>query len=244
MTTLPDKQSQEGKKVQVKKMFDSISHKYDFLNHFLTLGIDKNWRRKTIQVVKKNGRIEHLLDIATGTGDLAFEAIEQGIPNVTGLDLSPGMLEVAKEKSDKHNLNDKVEFIEGDSENLPFEDNTFDAVTVGYGVRNFEDMEKGIREILRVLKPNGRLVVLELSKPDRPPVKQLFNMYFNFILPTIGKIVSRSRNAYSYLPESVENFPYGHRFLEILHSCGFQNERLTPLLFGISTIYYAEKPDL
>ncbi len=244
MTTLPDKHSNEGKKVQVKQMFDSISRRYDFLNHFLTLGIDKSWRTKAIKTVNKDGSVQYLLDIATGTGDLAFEAMKQNIPDVLGLDLSPGMLEIARDKAKKNTIQGNVEFVEGDSENLPFNDNTFDAVTVGYGVRNFENMELGLKEILRVLKPKGRLVVLELSKPEKTPIKQIYHLYFHFILPSIGKLVSRSQNAYSYLPESVDNFPYGSRFLDLLHTCGYHKSHLTPLMMGISTIYYAEKPEL
>ena len=202
-----------AKKQQVEKMFDSIAHKYDFLNHLFTLGIDVLWRKRCIRLLRKK-QPSTILDVATGTGDFAIEAIRMGLDaQVTGLDLSAGMLENGKEKIKKRRYEDKIEMIQGDSENLPFDDNSFDAYTVGFGVRNFENLDKGLREMHRVLKPNGTTVILELSKPKYFPIKQLFWIYFKFIMPTI-RIVSKDSAAYTYLPASVAAFPEGKEFLE------------------------------
>jgi demethylmenaquinone methyltransferase / 2-methoxy-6-polyprenyl-1,4-benzoquinol methylase len=241
MTVVPYKDENSGKKEQVAKMFDNISHRYDFLNHFLSLGIDKAWRRKAIGSLKSSApRV--ILDVATGTGDFAIQALTLNPDKVFGIDISEGMLEVGRKKLRERNLTGKIELQKGDSENLPFEENKFDAVTVAFGVRNFENLEKGLREIFRVLKPGGKLIVLEFSRPKAFPMKQGYSVYFKFVLPKIGRFVSSDKAAYTYLPESVEAFPDGANFLRILETVGFNETRCTELTFGISSIYSATKP--
>jgi len=225
------------KKEQVATMFNNISKTYDFLNHFLSLGIDIIWRKKAIGELKKDSP-KHILDVATGTGDFAFEALQALNPDkITGVDISQGMLDVAKEKIAKRGLQNKFEVKLGDSERLLFDDNTFDAVTVAYGVRNFENLEKGISDMLRVLKPGGKVVILEFSKPRVFPVKQLYNFYFHYITPTIGKIFSKDNSAYKYLPESVEAFPDGKKFTDLMEKVGYRETKNRPLAFGICSIY-------
>lgn len=222
-------------------MFDNISSNYDFLNHFLSFGIDHIWRRKTIKVVAEN-QPKLILDVATGTGDLAFAAQKKiNSEKIIGLDLSNGMLEVGRTKIDKRKLNDKLEFIQGDSENLPFEDHYFDAVMVSFGVRNFENLNIGLKEIHRVLKNNGKIIVLEFSKPKSFPIKQSYYIYSKFILPVFGSLISKDKSAYRYLPESVAAFPEGNDFLEQLDLVGFSNLKLKKLSGGIATIYSAKK---
>ena len=225
-----------GKKEQVAQMFDNISHKYDFLNHFFSLGIDKAWRRKTIRTIKTTGA-EHVLDVATGTGDLAMAAAKAGIPRITGVDISNGMLDIGKVKVDKAGLKDQVELQYGDSENLPFEANTFDATMVAFGVRNFENLNKGLKDMNRVMKPNALICVLEFSKPTAFPIKQLFWIYFKIIMPIVGKFVSGDNRAYTYLPGSVDRFPYGEAFLKELELAGFRNLAQKRLTGGIATLY-------
>lgn len=236
----PNYDSTASKKEQVEEMFDNIAHRYDFLNHLLSMGIDNLWRIRAMKFVKKSNPTR-LLDIATGTGDLAFEARKQ-MPNVhiTGLDLSEGMLSKARVKAEQRGLSN-MEFVKGDSENLGFEDTTFDAVSVAFGVRNFENLEAGLQEIYRVLKPGGKLAVLEFSKPKAFPVKQIFNFYFKSILPTTGKMISKDARAYEYLPESVQAFPEGKEFVEILERIGFKQCKNEALTFGICSLYTAEK---
>jgi len=225
------------KKEQVATMFNNISKTYDFLNHFLSLGIDIIWRKKAIGELKKD-RPKHILDVATGTGDFAFEALHALNPDkITGVDISQGMLDVAKEKIAKRGLQSMFEVKLGDSERLLFDDNTFDAVTVAYGVRNFENLEKGISDMLRVLKPGGKVVILEFSKPRVFPVKQLYSFYFHYITPTIGKIFSKDNSAYKYLPESVEAFPDGKKFTDLMEKVGYRETKNRPLAFGICSIY-------
>lgn len=236
MTVLPYKDKETGKKQQVADMFDNISHKYDFLNHFLSLGIDIRWRKKAIKLLK-DLQPKQILDIATGTGDFAIESLKLNPDHVTGVDISEGMLNVGRKKLKKRNLDDKITLISGDSENLPFEDNKFDAIIVAFGVRNFENLEKGLAEMLRVLRPGGKVVVLEFSKPKRFPFKQLYNFYFKNILPTLGKTISKDNAAYTYLPESVRSFPDGKDFTSILDQLGFKNTACKPLTLGISSIY-------
>ena len=237
----PYKSSALTKKQQVEKMFDNISSNYDFLNHFLSFGIDNIWRRKTIKIVAQNNP-KLILDVATGTGDLAFAAQKKINPDkIIGLDLSNGMLEVGREKIKKRKLGNKLDFIQGDSENLPFEDDFFDAVMVSFGVRNFENLNKGLSEIFRVLKKNGKIVVLEFSKPKKFPIKQSYNFYSKFILPTFGSLISKDKSAYYYLPESVAAFPEGKDFLMELEKVGFSTLKLKKLSGGISTIYSAIK---
>ena len=221
-------------------MFDNISGKYDFLNHFLSMGIDIRWRKKAVKYLKKS-HPKQILDVATGTGDFAIENLKLNPDKVTGIDISEGMLNVGREKIAKKGLENKIELLQGDSENLPFEDNKFDAVTVAFGVRNFENLEKGLSEIHRVLKPEGKLVVLEFSKPTIFPFKQLYNFYFKWILPKIGNTISKDQAAYTYLPESVQAFPNGNEFLNVLEKVGYKETLCKTLTFGISSIYVGVK---
>ena len=237
---IPYKESDLGKKEQVTQMFDNVSSNYDFLNRLLTFGIDVSWRKKVVKMVAdQNAKM--ILDIATGTGDLAIMLAKNNPDKVIGLDISPGMLEVGIKKVEQLKLTDKIEMVIGDSENLSFADNTFDAITVGFGVRNFEDLEKGLREIYRVLKPKGTFVVLETSQPTGFPIKQGFTFYSKYVIPTVGKIFSKDKNAYDYLPESAAAFPYGEEFNNILLKTGFNTSKVYPQTFGISTIYQAFK---
>lgn len=240
MTVVPYKDQAVSKKEQVAQMFNSISRRYDFLNHLLSLGIDKRWRKKAIKILAE-AKPKHILDVATGTGDFAIQALSVNPDKITGVDISEGMLEVGRKKLLQRGLTGKIELKLGDSENLPFPDNNFDAVTVGFGVRNFENLKKGLAEINRVMKPGATLVVLEFSRPTKFPFKQGYKFYFNFILPKIGRLVSRDKSAYTYLPESVEAFPDGDRFTAILQEIGFKNTACKPLTFGISSIYTAQK---
>jgi demethylmenaquinone methyltransferase / 2-methoxy-6-polyprenyl-1,4-benzoquinol methylase len=240
MAVLPYKEESTGKKAQVAKMFNNISGNYDFLNHFLSLGIDRGWRRKAIRILRPLAP-KNILDVATGTGDFAIQALDLKPDKVTGVDISDGMLDVGRKKIKDRQLTDKVELLHGDSENLQFEGNKFDAVTVGFGVRNFENLEKGLAEILRVMKPGALLVVLEFSRPRTFPFKQFYNFYFKTILPKLGRVVSKDKSAYTYLPESVDAFPDGKDFENILQKVGFKNTTCEPLTFGISSIYTARK---
>ena len=225
----------------IAAMFDRISPKYDALNHLLSLNIDKVWRRKTAKAVAKS-QPKTILDLATGTADLAI-ALAKCNPqaHIIGMDISEKMLEIGKEKVSKKGLANQIELRLGDAATLPFESNTFDAVTVAFGVRNFENLEHGLSEIQRVLKPNGRAVILEFSMPERFPIKQLYALYFKHLLPAIGKAVSKDGNAYSYLPMSVEQFPKPKDFLRMLAEKGLENGMAKPLSFGIATLYTAEK---
>ena len=240
MTVLPYKEKKTAKKEQVAEMFNNISGKYDFLNHFLSLGIDILWRKKAIKLLKKDNP-KLILDIATGTGDFAIEALALNPDKVIGVDISEGMLEMGKKKMKKKGLDDKIELQMGDSEGLLFEDNKFDAIIVSFGVRNFEDLEKGLSDMRRVLKKGGKVVILEFSRPAKFPFKQLYNFYFKSILPKIGKLVSKDNAAYTYLPESVKAFPDGQNFLDVLEKVGFNNTTCKPLTFGISSIYTGVK---
>lgn len=236
----PYKDSDSGKKEQVAQMFDNISHKYDFLNHFLSLGIDIQWRKKVLKMVQK-AKPKTILDIATGTGDLAILLSKAQPDKIIGLDLSNGMLEVGRKKVAEKKLTSLIEMVQGDSENLPFEDNLFDVITVSFGVRNFENLNKGLSEIYRVLKPGGTFIVLEFSQPTQFPMKQLFGFYSKYILPLIGKIVSKDNAAYTYLPESVAAFPFGEDFNAILRKLNYNNVTNKALTFGIASIYKAQK---
>jgi demethylmenaquinone methyltransferase / 2-methoxy-6-polyprenyl-1,4-benzoquinol methylase len=240
MTVVPYKGEKESKKAQVATMFNNISKRYDLLNHLLSMGIDKYWRRRAIKLLKKE-KPETVLDIATGTGDFAIATLKANPKKITGVDISEGMLGVGKKKINKLNLDKTIELKYGDSENLPFEDNSYDAVTASYGVRNFENLKQGLTEMLRVLKPGGILVILEFSKPKSFPFKQLFNFYFRFILPIIGRLISKDKSAYTYLPESVKAFPEGEDFINILNELGYKQTRCIPLTFGISSIYTGKK---
>lgn len=221
-------------------MFDNISRRYDFLNHFLSLGIDIQWRKKAIKTLKPL-QPKLILDVATGTGDFAVEALTLKPDQVIGVDISEGMLEVGRKKMHERNLDKQVQLRSGDSENLPFEENKFDAVIVAFGVRNFENLEKGLAEMLRVVRPGGKVVILEFSKPTAFPMKQLYQFYFRFILPSIGKVISRDRAAYTYLPESVQAFPDGDNFVKLLAKTGYKDTTCKPLTFGISSLYTGTK---
>lgn len=240
MTVVPYKDKEGGKKEQVADMFNNISKKYDLLNHVLSLGIDIIWRKKAVNLLKKD-QPKLILDIATGTGDFAIEALALNPDKVIGVDISEGMLAEGRKKLKKRKLDDRIELQLGDSEKLLFEENKFDAVIVSFGVRNFENLEKGLKDMHRVLKPGGKTVIVEFSKPKKFPMKQAYHFYFKYILPKIGKVVSKDNAAYTYLPESVQVFPDGNDFLDILEKVGFKNTTCRPLTFGISSIYVGEK---
>lgn len=236
----PYKDSALGKKEQVAQMFDTISGNYDNLNRVISFGIDIKWRKKVLQIVSQsNPKI--ILDIATGTGDLAILMAQTNAEKIIGLDISAGMLEVGEKKIAAKNLSNTIEMILADSENMPFEDNHFDAITVAFGVRNFETLEKGLAEILRVLKPNGVFVILETSVPEKTPYKQGYNFYSKNILPIIGKLFSKDNVAYGYLSESAAAFPYGEALNNILRKIGFIDVKHLPQTFGVATIYQASK---
>lgn len=236
----PYKNSSKGKKEQVAMMFDNISANYDGLNRVISFGIDISWRKKVVQLVSKNNP-KQILDIATGTGDLAIMMSQLNPDKIIGLDISAGMLDVGKRKIANVNLSDKIDMVVGDSENMPFDDNTFDAITVSFGVRNFANLDKGLTEIKRVLKPGGTFVILETSNPTKFPFKQGYKFYTTYILPFIGKIFSRDKAAYSYLCESANIFPFGEAFNNILQKNGFINTEYRPVTFGVATIYSATK---
>ncbi len=236
----PYKDSSLGKKEQVTQMFDTISGNYDGLNRVISFGIDVKWRKKVLQLVAAKNP-ETILDIATGTGDLAILMAKTNAKNIIGLDISSGMLEVGKKKIAEKKLDSVIEMVLGDSENMPFPDNHFDAITVSFGIRNFETLEKGLQEILRVLKPNGIFVILETSVPEKTPFKQGYQFYTKFILPAIGKLFSKDNVAYSYLSESASVFPYGEKLNNILRKIGFIDVVAMPQTFGVATIYTATK---
>ena len=221
-------------------MFNNISKRYDLLNHTLSLGIDILWRKKAVRLLKPF-EPKLILDIATGTGDFAIEATSLKPDHITGVDISEGMLEVGKKKIAKKGLSEVIKMELGDSENLHFEDNKFDAITVAFGVRNYENLEKGLSEMFRVTKPGGHVMIIEFSKPRRFPIKQLYNFYFKTILPKIGQVVSKDDSAYQYLPDSVMAFPDGENFLNILEKVGYKDTKWIPLTIGISSIYWARK---
>ena len=240
-TVVPFKDSSESKKKQVEKMFDKIAFRYDFLNRFLSAGIDIGWRKKAIKLLLPV-KPERILDVATGTGDFALTSYEILKPaKITGIDISEGMLELGRKKIAKAGLDSHIELLNGDSEAILFEDNSFDAVTVAFGVRNFENLEQGLSEIKRVLKPGGRLIVLECTKPSMPVVKQFYNFYMKFITPKIGKIIANNNDAYQYLNDSVLQFPEKESFIQILNKAGYRNTFYKTLTLGICTIYCAEE---
>lgn len=240
-TVVPFKDSKESKKKQVENMFDKIAFRYDFLNRFLSAGIDVGWRKKAIrQLVSSNPK--NILDVATGTGDFALTCYEILKPEkITGIDISEGMLDIGRKKIEKAGLEQKIELLNGDSEAILFDDNSFDAVTVAFGVRNFENLEKGLDEIKRVLKPGGKLIVLEFTKPSLPVIKQVYNFYMNTITPKIGKIIAKNNEAYQYLNDSVLQFPEKESFIHILNQSDYRNAFYKTLTLGICSIYCAEK---
>ncbi|EJL66103.1 bifunctional demethylmenaquinone methyltransferase/2-methoxy-6-polyprenyl-1,4-benzoquinol methylase UbiE [Flavobacterium sp. CF136] len=236
----PYKNSTLGKKEQVAQMFDTISGNYDSLNRVISFGIDVKWRKKVLKIVS-DSKPKIILDIATGTGDLAILMAQSNAEKIIGLDISAGMLEVGRKKIEDKKLSNIIELVLADSENMPFEDNYFDAITVGFGVRNFENLEKGFAEILRVLKPNGVFVILETSVPVKTPYKQGYRFYSKYILPIIGKLFSKDNSAYGYLSESAAVFPFGEALNNILRKIGFINVVAMPQTFGVATIYSASK---
>jgi demethylmenaquinone methyltransferase/2-methoxy-6-polyprenyl-1,4-benzoquinol methylase len=230
----------KSKKEEVAEMFNNISAKYDFLNHFLSLGIDKLWRKKAVKMLRSLNPTR-ILDIATGTGDFALESLVLKPTQIVGLDISSGMLEHGRVKMKKKGVDHIITMQQGDSEDIPYEDNYFDGLTVGFGVRNFENLEKGLGEMLRVVRPGGKLIILEFSKPKKFPIKQLFAFYSNNIIPILGKSISKDSNAYTYLPESVAAFPEGKDFENILAKVGYKDISSTLVSGGIATIYAGTK---
>jgi demethylmenaquinone methyltransferase / 2-methoxy-6-polyprenyl-1,4-benzoquinol methylase len=240
-TVVPNKQSDSSKKQQVADMFDDIAFRYDFLNRFLSAGIDVSWRKKALKQLEAL-QPQSLLDVATGTADVAIMAAKQLQPKkIVGIDISNGMLNIGREKIAKLGLQQTIELLNGDSETINFADNSFDAVTVAFGVRNFQNLEKGLSEIRRVLKPEGKLVVLEFSRPKTPGVKGLYNVYMKLVAPSMGNLFSKNRNAYKYLDESIQKFPEGKNFTSILHNLGYKNTVCKPLSLGICSIYCGTK---
>jgi len=231
--------TKEGKKKQVTKMFDNIAGSYDFLNHTLSLGMDNVWRKIAIKKLSNNPST--ILDIATGTGDFAISASKHTNANITGIDISQGMLDVGIEKINKKGLENRIKLQLADSENLPFEDNSYEAITAGFGVRNFENLNKGLSEMHRTLKEGGIVAILEPSEPTSFPLKQFYNLYFHHVLPFIGGIISKDKNAYTYLPDSVSAFPSGNDFLAELEKAGFKQCKHIPLTLGIVSLYIAIK---
>jgi len=228
--------SEKSKKEEVEQMFDNISSKYDFLNHFLSLGIDKIWRRKAVRELRLT-QPKKILDIATGTGDFAIANLKLNPEEIVGIDISNGMLDVGRQKMIKRNVDHIVTMKQADSEALPFDEGYFDGLTVGFGVRNFENLEKGLSEMLRVLRPGGKAVILEFSKPKVFPIKQAFGFYSKYVIPVLGKNISKDEKAYAYLPESVEAFPEGKDFMDILTKLNYKNVTATTVSGGIATIY-------
>jgi demethylmenaquinone methyltransferase/2-methoxy-6-polyprenyl-1,4-benzoquinol methylase len=238
---VPYQHSQLDKKEQVADMFNSIAYRYDFLNRFLSAGIDVWWRKKAIQQLREIAP-KKILDVATGTGDVAILTWRMLQPEkITGIDISEGMLELGRKKIEKLQLQQKIDLQKGDSETIRFEDDIFDAITVAFGVRNFQHLEKGLKEMHRVLRPGGKLVVLEFSKSDKGILSVLFNFYMNKVTPVIGKLFSKNKDAYQYLNDSVQAFPEGQTFLNIMHDAGFTQTYLKKLSFGICTIYCGSK---
>jgi demethylmenaquinone methyltransferase / 2-methoxy-6-polyprenyl-1,4-benzoquinol methylase len=240
ISTKPYKNSDNSKKEQVSQMFDTISENYDNLNRVISFGIDVKWRKKILKMVSEKNP-KSILDIATGTGDLAILMTSTNANKIIGLDISAGMLEVGKQKIADKKLSNKIEMVLADSENIPFEDNSFDAITVAFGIRNFENLEKGLTEILRVLKPNGIFVILETSVPTKFPFKQGYKFYTQVIMPIIGKLFSKDKVAYKYLADSASIFPYGNELNNILTKIGFIEVKHLPQTFGVATIYSASK---
>lgn len=232
--------SDKSKKEEVAEMFNNISANYDFLNHFLSLGIDHLWRKKAIKQLK-NLEVKKVIDIATGTGDFAIASLKLNPDEVIGVDISSGMLEVGAKKMKNKGHDKTIKMILGDSENLTFEDNYFDALTVGFGVRNFENLEKGLSEMLRVIRPGGKIVILEFSKPKKFPIKQVFSFYSKYFIPFFGKRISKDQQAYAYLPESVAAFPEGKEFESILRNLNYKSVQSIILSGGIATIYTGTK---
>lgn len=237
---VPYKDQSKSKKEQVANMFNTISPQYDFLNHLLSGGIDIIWRKKAIKLLQNKG-IKTMLDIATGTGDFAIEALKINPEKIVGVDISEGMLSVGIEKIKKMGLEKTIQLQKGDSEKLPFSDNSFDAVIVSFGVRNFENLQKGLTDMFRVTKPGGYCLILEFSNPRKFPMKQLYTFYSKYCLPFLGKMISKDPSAYTYLPESVKAFPDGPEFIQIFKSVGYSETNWIPMTGGICSIYIGQK---
>ncbi|MBK5286322.1 MAG: bifunctional demethylmenaquinone methyltransferase/2-methoxy-6-polyprenyl-1,4-benzoquinol methylase UbiE [Bacteroidia bacterium] len=237
---LPYPELQQDKKQQVSEMFNRIALTYDFLNHFLSAGIDRHWRKRAVKILH-NMQAKSILDVASGTADFAIETVKINPRKIIGIDLSENMLAIGRKKILKKGLESVIELVQGDCEALPFSDNNFDAVTVGFGVRNFMNPLKGLKEINRVLRPGGKLVVLEFSKPNNYFVSKVFNFYFKIFCPFIGGIISKDKKAYRYLQSSVADFPDGKNFLSIMETAGFINSFQQKLTFGIASIYCGTK---
>jgi demethylmenaquinone methyltransferase/2-methoxy-6-polyprenyl-1,4-benzoquinol methylase len=240
-TVTPYKDASSSKKQQVTQMFDDISNQYDVLNRVISLGIDQSWRRKVVKIAAKQAP-KRILDIATGTGDLAIALKKTNAEEIIGLDISPGMLAVGKDKVKALKLDTTIAMVIGDSEQLNYDDNYFDVVTVAFGVRNFENLEKGLSELFRVLRPHGKLIILETSVPTKFPFKQGYYLYSGFIVPLVGRIFSRDQRAYQYLSDSAAAFPYGENFNNILRKIGFIEVKDNPQTLGVASIYSATKP--
>jgi len=230
----------EGKKPHIERMFNSIAPRYDVLNRMLSGGVDQQWRRVVMKEVL-DSQPQRLLDVATGTADLALMAARKGVPQVIGVDIADQMLDVGRRKVSKADLDGRVELLNGDAEKLPFSDKQFDVATVAFGVRNFEDLAAGLHQIHRVLRPGGKLIVLEFSRPRVFPVKQLYAFYNRFILPAVGKLVSGDSGAYTYLPESIAVFPEGDEFLNWMDEAGFTQRKARRLTFGIASVYVGHR---
>ena len=225
------------KKASVTTMFNSIAGSYDFLNHFLSFGIDRMWRRRAVRIISGAYKNPKILDVATGTGDLSIAAMKAEPVSITGIDISDGMLEIGRNKIKRKGLSDRIQLIKGDSENMPFNDSTFDVAMVAFGVRNFPDPLKGLSEMTRVVRAGGMVLVLEFSKPSRFPIRHLYNLYFLRMLPLIGRIFSGNREAYRYLPESVMQFPDNEKFIDLMNKAGLNQIQQIRLTSGVASIY-------
>ncbi len=240
METVTPYNNSDSKKDQVAQMFNKIAYRYDFLNSLLSLGIHKGWRRKCVQLISEK-KPKHLLDVATGTADFAIECMKLNPTSVIGIDISEGMMKFGREKIEKLNLQNKISLKYGDAETCDLPSNSIDAITVGFGVRNFQNLEKGLQNMNRILKPGGQICILEFSTPRKFPMKQFYKFHFKYITPTVGKLFSKDSSAYTYLPESIKVFPDNERFVEILEKTGYYKATFQPVSFGLAAIYLAEK---
>lgn len=240
METVTPYNNSDSKKDQVAQMFNNIAYRYDFLNSLLSLGIHKGWRRKCVQLISEKNP-KHLLDVATGTADFAIECMKLNPTSVIGIDISEGMMKFGREKIEKLNLQNKISLQYGDAETCDLPSNSIDAITVGFGVRNFQNLEKGLQNMNRILKPGGQICILEFSTPRKFPMKQFYKFHFKYITPTVGKLFSKDSSAYTYLPESIKVFPDNERFVEILEKTGYYKATFQAVSFGLAAIYLAEK---